>query len=135
MPCAFKDEKANTAQRHVRDCAARQPGCDCNKNCAAFYKQGDAHERGTAEERHEDEERRLAHVAATRAKDRLVLLSIQPADGGGGRAAGGRGWPGRFGRGGGRGRGRGDPPKWQPSSYEKNLAALPEEVFVTKTIE
>ena len=134
MPCAFKEEKANTAQRHVRDCAARQPGCDCNKNCAAFYKQGDAHERGTPEERHEDEERRLAHVAATRAKDRLVLLSIQPADGGG-RAAGGRGWPGRFGRGGGRGRGRGDPPKWQPSSYEKNLAALPEDVFVTKTID
>ena len=33
--------------------------------------------RGTPEERHNDEERRLAHVAATRAKDRLTFVSVR----------------------------------------------------------
>ena len=143
-PGKFREEKGNSAERHLRNCGARSGG-DCDKGCSAFFQQSDAHARGTPEERHDDEERRLAHVAATRAKDRLIFLSVQPA----GSAAGGKGRGGGKGAGGGRGGGgsggsavgggRGGReerlPQWEPSSYEQQLAQLPAEVFVTKVLE
>ena len=76
MPCCYQEEKGDRATRHVQHCAARHGG-ECNQSCAQFYRQNDSNDRGTPEERHEDEERRLAHVAATRAKDRLVFTSCQ----------------------------------------------------------
>ena len=133
MPSTFREEKANKAERHLQGCAARSAGSEtpardgarCSRECARFFKQGDADARGTPEERHADEERRLAHVRATRAKDRLVFLSVQPA-GSGGRAQGGdrAGEPAQGGR----------RDKWQPSSFEPQLTKLPEDVLVTKVL-
>ena len=133
MPAKFRDEKGNKAERHVSGCAQRR-GMSCDKKCSEFYQQGDAHARGTPEERHDNEERRLAHVAATRAKDRLIFLSVQPV----GSAAGGMGLGRGKGLGGGRGvGGRGAPPwgnrpDWEPSSFEQQLTKLPENVFLSK---
>lgn len=135
MPAAMHEEKSNRAERHAQGCAARG-NAQCNKDCAAYFRQADSHDRGTPEERHADEERRLAHVAATRAKDRLTLLSIEQRAG---KGAGGRG------RGaGGRGRGAGNlwgPAEnrahrtWEPSSYESQLARLPADVFRSKVVQ
>ena len=132
MPSTFREEKANKAERHLQGCAARSAGSEargearCSRECARFFKQGDADARGTPEERHADEERRLAHVCATRAKDRLVFLSVQPAGSGGPAQGGDRaGEPAAQG-------GRRD--KWQPSSFEPQLTKLPEEVLVTKVL-
>ena len=57
----------------MSDCRARVGG-SCNQSCAQMFK-GINDERlgGTAEESHLNEERRLAHVAATRAKNKLVF--------------------------------------------------------------
>ena len=129
MPSTFREEKANKAERHLQGCAARSAGSEttarCSGECARFFKQGDADARGTPEERHADEERRLAHVCATRAKDRLVFLSVQPAGSGGPAQGGDRaGEPAQGGR----------RDKWQPSSFEPQLTKLPEEVLVTKVL-
>ena len=58
----------------MSDCRARVGG-SCNQSCAQMFK-GINDERlgGTAEERHLNEERRLAHVAVTRAKNRPMIL-------------------------------------------------------------
>jgi hypothetical protein len=78
MPCVFQEDQGDRATRHVQGCAARQGGgACCDKGCAQFFRQNDSHGRGTPEERHDDEERRLAHVAATRAKDRLIFVQVQ----------------------------------------------------------
>lgn len=111
MPMEFREEKGNRAQRHVGTCASRLPdGSHCDKNCAQFYGQRDANVRGTAVERHDDEERRLAHVAATRAKDRLVFLTVESE----------------------RSYDRWKPAK--PSSYEAELDKLPREVLAIEEL-
>ncbi|KAK1742420.1 ATP-dependent DNA helicase, UvrD family [Skeletonema marinoi] len=61
--------------RHVSNCNAIIGG-KCDKECAAYFASMAAEERGGPEERHLNEERRLAHVAATRAKEKLVFLSV-----------------------------------------------------------
>mmetsp|Transcript_32375 Transcript_32375/g.65896 ORF Transcript_32375/g.65896 Transcript_32375/m.65896 type:complete len:1102 (+) Transcript_32375:130-3435(+) len=61
--------------RHVSNCNAIIGG-KCDKECAAYFASMAAEERGRPEERHLNEERRLAHVAATRAKEKLVFLSV-----------------------------------------------------------
>ena len=76
-----------------------------------MVREADAHARGTPEERHADEERRLAHVAATRAKDRLVFITVQLRREGAFAARN----------------------AIEPSPYERSLrAALPEETLVTR---
>ena len=78
MPMAFREERdGNKAERHVRGCRAFHDGGTCDRNCKQFFAEGDAHRGGTPEERHNDEERRLAHVAATRAKDRLTFVHVR----------------------------------------------------------
>ena len=78
LPMAFREERdGNKAERHVRGCGAFHAGGTCDKDCKRFFAEGDAHRGGTPEERHNDEERRLAHVAATRAKDRLTFVSVR----------------------------------------------------------
>lgn len=112
MPSAYREDTGNRAQRHVHGCAARgSAGGQCDKDCARFFQEGDASRRGTPEERHADEERRLAHVAATRAKDRLVFLQVQAW------YRSGRLLPA------------------EPSSYESVLAQLPENVFKSMVLE
>ncbi|CAB9515526.1 Probable DNA helicase II homolog [Seminavis robusta] len=79
MPTSFQDFDSHyLPTRHQRGCHARVPGCviPCSMNCKDYYTCKDEKERGiTAEDLHMDEERRLAHVAATRAKNRLVFVS------------------------------------------------------------
>ena len=49
----------------------------CDGRCTAHFERADESSgQGTEEERHADEERRLAHVAATRAKDWLVFTHV-----------------------------------------------------------
>ena len=108
MPSAFREDSGNTAQRHVQGCAARDSfNGQCNKDCASFFHEHDSNRRGTPEERHDDEERRLAHVAATRAKNRLVFLQVQT------QFRGNRLMPA------------------EPSQYERLLSQLPGTVFKT----
>lgn len=69
-------QKARKPMRHISSCSAREGG-RCDKNCTAWFQKLDDRRLGdTAEERHLNEERRLAHVAATRAKNRLVFTSF-----------------------------------------------------------
>jgi len=78
MPAKFReDDKRDFPGRHQRKCNARESK-PCNLNCREYYASLiNAKRRGTTpEERHSDEEQRLAHVAATRAKDHLVLVSV-----------------------------------------------------------
>ena len=115
MPSKFQEERdGNKAQRHVRGCAAfGQDGTGaCNKDCARHFREGDASQRGTPEERHDDEERRLAHVAATRAKDRLVFVQVEKQL---------RSTP----------QGKRFMAAAEPSEYEMLLQKLPADVFVT----
>ncbi|EOD13054.1 hypothetical protein EMIHUDRAFT_247128 [Emiliania huxleyi CCMP1516] len=111
LPMGYREETGNTAQRHKPQCAARRANGHCDLNCARAYREADAHARGTPEERHADEERRLAHVAATRAKDRLVFITVQLRREGAFAARN----------------------AMEPSPYERSLrAALPEETLVTR---
>jgi superfamily I DNA/RNA helicase len=69
-------QKARKPRRHISSCSAREGG-RCDKNCTEWFQKLDDRRLGdTAEERHLNEERRLAHVAATRAKNRLVFTSF-----------------------------------------------------------
>jgi superfamily I DNA/RNA helicase len=75
MPTSFREETW-----HQKYCKARNTNrsSDCSMDCARFYAKRISNDRGlTPEQRHSDEERRLAHVAATRAKDRLIFISIK----------------------------------------------------------
>jgi len=58
------------------NCSAMQ-GDRCDKSCAQRFQEMDVERLGgTGEERHLNEERRLAHVAATRAKNKLVFTKF-----------------------------------------------------------
>lgn len=71
------EDKTRPPKRHVSGCVG-QDGRGCDKNCSQFFRElDDERLGGTAEERHLNEERRLAHVASTRAKDKLVFTSFQ----------------------------------------------------------
>lgn len=71
-------KKKKKFKRHVSGCEGHQGG-RCNKKCAQYFRDlDDQRLGGTAEERHLNEERRLAHVAATRAKCKLVFTSFGP---------------------------------------------------------
>lgn len=75
MPTLYRPSKGN--ERHQQGCNARDGGL-CNKKCSDFYSKKDQDRFGfTPQERHLSEERRLAHVAATRAKERLVFTCIK----------------------------------------------------------
>ena len=74
LPTSCRDDDSQSS-RHVSTCDAITGG-RCNKKCAEYFARIDAKERGGPEERHLNEERRLAHVAATRAKNKLVFLSV-----------------------------------------------------------
>eukprot|EP00984_Skeletonema_dohrnii_P021094 scaffold10438_cov102-Skeletonema_dohrnii-CCMP3373.AAC.2 len=73
LPTSCRDDEVPL--RHVSNCNAIIGG-KCDKECAAYFASIAAEERGSPEERHLNEERRLAHVAATRAKEKLVFLSV-----------------------------------------------------------
>ena len=71
------EDKKTPFKRHVRGCIGHEGG-GCDKECSQhFRKLDDERLGGTAEERHLNEERRLAHVASTRAQDKLVFTSFQ----------------------------------------------------------
>ncbi|KAL7544795.1 hypothetical protein ACHAWF_011213 [Thalassiosira exigua] len=72
-----QDDEEERGQRHLRNCNAMR-GDRCDKSCAEAFQNID-NERlgGNLEERHENEERRLAHVAATRAKTKLAFTTFQ----------------------------------------------------------
>eukprot|EP00550_Attheya_septentrionalis_P002922 CAMPEP_0198300718 /NCGR_PEP_ID=MMETSP1449-20131203/49182_1 /TAXON_ID=420275 /ORGANISM="Attheya septentrionalis, Strain CCMP2084" /LENGTH=1103 /DNA_ID=CAMNT_0044002609 /DNA_START=42 /DNA_END=3350 /DNA_ORIENTATION=- len=74
MPTDFRKETIISDRRHVESCSARTKDgtMGCNSNCKEYFS-----EMGGARDRHADEERRLAHVAATRAKNRLIFVSVQ----------------------------------------------------------
>ncbi len=74
LPTSSRDNGAQNS-RHLSDCDALNGG-RCDKKCAASFARLAEKERGGPEERHLNEERRLAHVAATRAKEKLVFLSV-----------------------------------------------------------
>ena len=75
LPTNYMDD-SDEVQPHLSDCSARQ-GDRCDKSCAqVFQEMNDTRLCSTAEERHLNEERRLAHVAATRAKDRLIFTTF-----------------------------------------------------------
>ncbi len=74
LPTSYRDEGSQNL-RHVTNCDALTGG-RCDKDCAAYFANRAAKERGGPEERHLNEERRLAHVASTRAKEKLVFLSV-----------------------------------------------------------
>lgn len=75
MPMHFR--AGTDDRRHVRECAAHQGGA-CSRNCTQLFIELDRRDgRGTAEERHHDEEHRLVHVAATRAKDALIFTAVE----------------------------------------------------------
>ncbi|KAL7542189.1 hypothetical protein ACHAXR_011588 [Thalassiosira sp. AJA248-18] len=79
LPTDARDEngEGEQGQRHLPNCGAMQ-GDRCDKSCAQKFQELDAEKLGaTKEERHLNEERRLAHVAATRAKDKLVFTIFQ----------------------------------------------------------
>ena len=84
MPAQYRERDDGCARRHVEGCATRADAhAKCSKGCDKFFDELDRRAgRGTAQERHADEECRLAHVAATRAKDRLVFVSLglEPRD-------------------------------------------------------
>lgn len=73
LPTSYRDDDARS--RHVKNCNALT-GEKCNKSCAAYFARIAAEDRGGPEEKHLNAERRLAHVAATRAKEKLVFLSV-----------------------------------------------------------
>ena len=83
MPTKFReDDDPRIPARHLRTCPLRRgkggPLDRCG--CAQHYADLESKRRDmTAEQRHTDEERRLAHVAATRAKTCLVFLSLRNA--------------------------------------------------------
>ncbi|KAJ1620379.1 hypothetical protein T492DRAFT_1129250 [Pavlovales sp. CCMP2436] len=68
MPVAFKED--TLPSRHIANCAGGK--CSCG---AHFAELDHAAGRPSAAKAHEDEELQLAHVAVTRVKDRLVLVS------------------------------------------------------------
>mmetsp|Transcript_14975 Transcript_14975/g.23182 ORF Transcript_14975/g.23182 Transcript_14975/m.23182 type:complete len:153 (-) Transcript_14975:1442-1900(-) len=74
LPTSCRDDDAKNS-RHAQNCSALTGG-RCDRKCAAYFSSIAAQERGGPEERHLNEERRLAHVAATRAKEKLVFLSV-----------------------------------------------------------
>ena len=85
MPCSFREDKDNDKRpvRHLRGCRARvsNTNADCDRQCAEYFAGLAKQQRGlTPEEIQLDEERRLAHVAATRAKDRLVFLATEKSN-------------------------------------------------------
>ena len=67
------NKNGNKAERHSRGMRHSK----CNKDCKKFCTEGDAHRRSTPEQRYHGEERRLAHVAATREKDRLAFVQVR----------------------------------------------------------
>ena len=74
LPTSYREEGPKRT-RHLSGCDAMNGG-RCDKKCNAYFATQAAKERGDPEERHLNEERRLAHVAASRAKEKLVLLSV-----------------------------------------------------------
>lgn len=77
MPTAFHDgDDSRISATHQEGCEVRTGGKHCQ--CAKHYAELKEKRLGISmEQQHEDEERRLAHVAATRARDRLVFLSLR----------------------------------------------------------
>jgi superfamily I DNA/RNA helicase len=79
LPTSFRDSD-NSKQRHRPACPTRigeSPGKrTCDEQCQEYFIQAEIRTRGSPQERHADEERRLAHVAATRAKDALFFVSV-----------------------------------------------------------
>jgi superfamily I DNA/RNA helicase len=79
LPTSFRDSD-NSKQRHRPACPTRMgesPGKrTCDEQCQEYFIQAEISTRGSPQERHADEERRLAHVAATRAKDALFFVSV-----------------------------------------------------------
>lgn len=70
MPCEYRQDRASLAERHLPNCPKRTeqaPNMGCQ--CSAHYDRAEE-----ARLSHFDEERRLAHVAATRAKDWLTFF-------------------------------------------------------------
>ena len=75
LPTLYRPSQGS--ERHRNGCHAREGGL-CNMKCADWFSNKDRERSGsTPEERHLSEERRLAHVAATRAKERLVFTCIK----------------------------------------------------------
>jgi superfamily I DNA/RNA helicase len=84
MPTQFRENGGNKISiRHHNDCALRANSArQCNMGCARRNADREYERRGlTPEQLHSDEERRLAHVAATRAKDRLVFITAGVSNG------------------------------------------------------
>lgn len=67
MPCEFRHEEDDKSSRHLPECQKR---LQQTKTCGCF---AHFHDQAKAQAEHFDEERRLAHVAATRAKDWLTF--------------------------------------------------------------
>lgn len=78
MPTMFREDgNSQIPSRHHLGCDIRARGVNTCQ-CATQYADIDSQQGGlTPTQRHEDEERRLSHVAATRAKNRLVFLSVR----------------------------------------------------------
>lgn len=87
LPTNFRKDNINSLfVRHISGCSAQNEknGITCDKNCAeanTVEEENRRHHGLTAEQSHADEERRLAHVATTRAKERLVFVSILSSTG------------------------------------------------------
>jgi superfamily I DNA/RNA helicase len=75
LPSSYIDDGAEKNLRHVTNCDALV-GRKCDKDCAAHFANIEAKDRGGPDERHLNEERRISHVASTRAKEKLVFLSV-----------------------------------------------------------
>jgi hypothetical protein len=93
MPCVFRNNKdkddediesgdgggaSSDLERHRSGCPVHKSTTGvCDGRCARhFEKEAERNGQGTEEQRHADEERRLAHVAATRARDWLFFSHV-----------------------------------------------------------
>ena len=72
MPCEFRPDEEPRGGRHTADCTRRFGAKSCT--CQQYFAQQEIQR---PEDKHYEEERRLAHVAATRAKDWLRFYKLQ----------------------------------------------------------
>lgn len=99
-----EEKERQRGDRHLHNCDAKEGG-RCTQSCSRILREmEDRRLGGTAEERHLNEERRIAHVAATRAKDKLVFTMFRHQP-------------------------RNDAPKAKESIFLGELRQLPDSVF------
>ena len=72
MPCEYREDVEPRGGRHLANCPRRRGNNSANCQCYKHFQSGTS-----PETQHYDEEGRLAHVAATRAKDWLRFYKVQ----------------------------------------------------------